>query len=98
VAPHSPLEEAKQSAAALGGPGSPDSQYTDTTFRGAPAVQADTSYERDGAPTRVMRLIVRTEDNRMYELRVDMPKGTPDEKKGTALFKGARDRLVIGKS
>jgi eukaryotic-like serine/threonine-protein kinase len=26
---------------------------------------------------------------------VDMPKGTPDEKKGTAVFKGARDRLKI---
>jgi len=98
VAPHSPLEEAKQSAAALGGPARSGSQYTETTYRGAPAVQADTTYERDGARARVMALIVRTEDNRMYELRVDMPKGTPGEKKGTALFKGARDRLVIGKS
>jgi eukaryotic-like serine/threonine-protein kinase len=98
VAPHSPLEEAKQSAQALSGPGRSDSQYTDTTFRGDPAVQADTTYERDGTPARMMELIVRTGDNRMYELSVDMPKGTPDEKKGTALFKGARDRLVIGKS
>jgi len=42
--------------------------------------------------------VIRTDDGRMYELRVDMPKGTPAEKKGTTLFKGARDRLVIGKS
>jgi hypothetical protein len=42
--------------------------------------------------------MIRTDDGRMYELRVDMPKGTPAEKKGTALFKGARDRLVIAKS
>ncbi|MFF4251161.1 serine/threonine-protein kinase [Streptomyces sp. NPDC001663] len=98
VAPGSPLEEAKRTAATLGELGRSESQYTDTTFRGDPAVQADTTYERDGTPTRVMQLIVRTDDNRMYELRVDMPKGTADEKKGTALFKGARDRLVIGKS
>lgn len=42
-----------------------------------------------------MALIIRTADGRMYELRVDMPKGTPDEKKGTALFKGARARLTL---
>ena len=48
-----------------------------------------------GVPTRVMQLIVVTGDDRMYELRVDMPKGTPTEKKGTAVFKGARDRLEI---
>ena len=29
----------------------------------------------------------------MYELRVDMPKGTPEEKEGTAVFEGARARL-----
>jgi hypothetical protein len=44
-----------------------------------------------------MQLLIRTAGGRLYELRVDMPKGTPDEKKGTALFKGARDRLVIEK-
>jgi hypothetical protein len=26
---------------------------------------------------------------------VNMPKGTPDEKKSTGVFKGARDRLEI---
>jgi hypothetical protein len=33
----------------------------------------------------------------MYQLQVRMPKGTPDEKQGTAVFKGARERLRIGK-
>ncbi len=56
---------------------------------------ADTVQGGSGGPTRVMALIIRTADGRMYELRVDMPKGTPDEKRGTALFKGARDRLTL---
>ncbi|GGL75327.1 hypothetical protein GCM10010129_18760 [Streptomyces fumigatiscleroticus] len=70
-------------------------QYTRTSFHGQEAVLADTTYRLRVNPTRVMQLVVRTDDDRMYELRVDMPKGTPDEKKGTALFKGARDRLRI---
>lgn len=44
-----------------------------------------------------MRVVIRTDDDRMYELRVDMPKGTPEEKEGTSVFKGARDRLGIVK-
>jgi hypothetical protein len=40
-----------------------------------------------------MRLIVRTGDERMYELRVDMPSGTPEEEEGTSVFEGARERL-----
>ncbi|MFE9920258.1 hypothetical protein ACFYQA_01385 [Streptomyces sp. NPDC005774] len=40
-----------------------------------------------------MRLMILTDD-RMYELRVDMPKGTPGER-GATVFKGARDRLEI---
>ncbi|UXX95032.1 hypothetical protein N7U49_29385 [Streptomyces sp. AD2-2] len=43
---------------------------------------ADTLQGGSGGPTRVMALIIRTADGRMYELRVDMPKGTPDEKRG----------------
>lgn len=71
-------------------------QYTRTSFRGnKDAVLADTTYDQSGVPTRTMALVVRTADNRMYELRVDMPKGTPVEKKGTALFKGARARLTL---
>ncbi|WP_367321287.1 serine/threonine-protein kinase [Streptomyces sp. HUAS ZL42] len=73
------------------------SQATRTTFKGYDAVLSDTTYDMEESPTRVMELFVVTGDDRMYELRVDMPKGTPTEKKGTAVFKGARDRLVIGK-
>ncbi|WP_228044364.1 protein kinase domain-containing protein [Streptomyces ferrugineus] len=70
-------------------------QATRTTFKGYDAVLSDTTYDMEESPTRVMQLIVVTGDDRMYELRVDMPKGTPTEKKGTAVFKGARDRLEI---
>ncbi|MBK6016000.1 serine/threonine-protein kinase [Streptomyces sp. MBT53] len=78
------------------GRGTSDPQYTRTGFRGnKDAVLADTTYTQSGVPTRAMALIVRTADQRMYELRVDMPKGTPAEKKGTALFKGARARLTL---
>ncbi|MER5941383.1 serine/threonine-protein kinase [Streptomyces sp. NPDC001928] len=72
-------------------------QATRTTFKGYDAVLSDTTYDKDESPTRVMQLIVVTGDDVMYELRVDMPKGTPTEKKGTAVFKGARDRLEIGR-
>ncbi|MFJ8136745.1 protein kinase [Streptomyces sp. NPDC096013] len=76
--------------------GTSNPQYTRTSFRGnKDAVLADTVQDGSGVPTRVMALIIRTADGRMYELRVDMPKGTPDEKEGTALFKGARDRLTL---
>ncbi|MEV6478698.1 serine/threonine-protein kinase [Streptomyces sp. NPDC051576] len=78
------------------GEGTSNPQYTRTSFRGnKDAVLADTVDKRSGVPTRVMALIVRTADHRMYVLRVDMPKGTRDEKKGTALFKGARARLTL---
>ena len=87
----SPLAEAH----ALGR-GTANPQYTRTGFRGnKDAILADTTYAQSGVPTRAMTLIVRTADHRMYELRVDMPKGTPAEKKGTALFKGARARLTL---
>ncbi|MDO0912400.1 protein kinase [Streptomyces sp. DT2A-34] len=70
-------------------------QSTRTTFKGYDAVLSDTTYDMEESPSRVMQLFVVTGDDRMYELRVDMPKGTPTEKKGTAVFKGARDRLEI---
>ncbi|WP_030930300.1 serine/threonine-protein kinase [Streptomyces sp. NRRL S-646] len=98
-APRSPMAQAQQAHNVWNGySGDARTQYTRTTFHGYEAVQVDTSYGLDGSPARVMQLVIRTDDGRMYELRVDMPKGTPAEKKGTALFKGARDRLVIGKS
>ncbi|MCX4764429.1 serine/threonine protein kinase [Streptomyces sp. NBC_01275] len=71
-------------------------QTTRTSFHGDEAALADTTYGLDEVPTRVMELFVRTDDSRMYELRVDMPKGTPQEKQGTAVFKEARGRLEIG--
>ena len=86
-----PLAEARSWAEATSDP-----HYTRTSFRGnKDAILADTTYEQSGVPTRAMALIIRTADHRMYQLRVDMPKGTADEKKGTALFKGARARLTI---
>lgn len=91
VAADSPLAEAHSL-----GKGTSNPQYTRTSFRGnKDAILADTTYEQSGVPTRTMALVIRTADHRMYELRVDMPKGTPDEKKGTALFKGARARLTL---
>ncbi|MFI7402718.1 protein kinase [Streptomyces sp. NPDC049541] len=98
-APRSPMAQAQQAHGVWNSyHGDARTQYTRTTFHGFEAVQADTSYTPGDTPARVMQLMIRTDDGRMYELRVDMPKGTPAEKKGTALFKGARDRLVIGKS
>ncbi|MFI9545399.1 hypothetical protein ACIHAR_15980 [Streptomyces sp. NPDC052016] len=70
-------------------------ETTRTTFQGYDAALSDTTYDMDESPTRVMELFVLTGDGRMYALRVDMPKGTPSEKQGTAVFKAARDRLRI---
>ncbi|MDN3024564.1 serine/threonine-protein kinase [Streptomyces sp. S.PB5] len=75
-----------------------ETRITETSLQGLSAYQADTTYDDDGSsPSRVMQVIVSTDDGRLYELRVDMPKGTTQEKEGMALFKEARDRLVIGK-
>ncbi|MEV0979194.1 serine/threonine-protein kinase [Streptomyces sp. NPDC049915] len=71
-------------------------QLTRTGLDGNDAVCADTAYGSDGQRARVLQLFVRTGDGRLYELRVDMPKGTAQEHEGTALFKGARDRLKLG--
>ncbi|MDX3643413.1 serine/threonine protein kinase, partial [Streptomyces sp. MB09-02B] len=95
-APASPMQQAKDSTDIVAGDVKSTAQYTATSFHDQEAVLADTTHHLDGTPTRVLELIVRTDDDRMYELRVDMPKGTADEKKGTAVFKGARERLEIG--
>ncbi|MBE4737103.1 serine/threonine-protein kinase [Streptomyces caniscabiei] len=95
-APASPMEQAKDATDIVTGDVKSTAQYTTTSFHDQEAVLADTTHHLDGTPTRVLELIVRTDDDRMYELRVDMPKGTADEKKGTAVFKGARQRLEIG--
>ncbi len=96
-APRSPMAQAQAAQDTWGSRDADAStQKTRTSFHGYEAALADTTYDRDGRPTRVMQLVIRTDDSRMYELRVDMPKGTPDEKKGTAVFKAARGRLEIG--
>ncbi|MFF7448532.1 MULTISPECIES: protein kinase [unclassified Streptomyces] len=93
-----PLGRAYQQKKAWATHGEADTQLTQTSLGGDYAVQADTAYDDKGAaPARVVQLFVRTDDGRLYELRVDMPKGTAAEKEGMGLFKAARDRLVIGK-
>jgi hypothetical protein len=72
--------------------------YTPTSFDGDDAMLTDTTYEAGGQRHRVMQLLIATPAREFYVLRVDMPKGTPDEKRGTSLFKGARDRLKVGKA
>ncbi|MER7401920.1 protein kinase [Streptomyces sp. NPDC000070] len=89
-APGSPMDQARNVPVVRG-----DTQYTRTSVQGYEAALADTTYNPDEDPRRVMRVMIRTDDDRMYELRVDMPKGTPEEKEGTSVFKGARDRLGI---
>ncbi|MDQ0715654.1 serine/threonine protein kinase [Streptomyces luteogriseus] len=87
-APTSPMDQARKAHDARG-----ETRYTRTSVQGREAALADTTYLRGETPRRVMRLIVRTCDERMYELRVDMPSGTPEEEEGTSVFEGARERL-----
>ncbi|CAL9462996.1 serine/threonine-protein kinase [Streptomyces sp. Tu 3180] len=95
-APGSPMAQARDAHA--GGDdrdGDARTRYTRTSVRGHEAALADTIYGQDGNPPRVLRLVIRTDDGRMYELRVDLPGGTPREK-GTAVFRSVRDRLEMG--
>lgn len=94
-APRSPLGQAQKAADTWSGYGESSTQYTNTSFDGYEAVQADTTYDTEGRLVRVMQLEILTDDGRLYELRVDMPKGTANEKRGTEVFKGARDQLEI---
>ncbi|UPZ29446.1 protein kinase [Streptomyces sp. LRE541] len=94
-APGSPMARARHQGETWAGYGESRTQYTPTSFHGYEAVLADTTYDTEGDLTRVMELMILTDDSRLYELRVDMPKGTADEKRGTAVFKGARERLEI---
>ncbi|MER6357076.1 hypothetical protein ABT186_36010 [Streptomyces sp. NPDC001634] len=59
-------------------------------------MSTDTTYQTQGQRYRVMQLLIVTAAREYYALRVDMPKGTPDEERGTALFNGARERLKVG--
>ncbi|MCL6673860.1 serine/threonine-protein kinase [Streptomyces panaciradicis] len=98
-APGTPLDAAKKAFDTWNGAhrDASGSQYR-TSHHGLDAAVADTTYGLKQTPTRVVQLFLVTADDRMYELRVDMPKGTPGEREGMAVFKEARDRLVIGKS
>ncbi|SNX63449.1 serine/threonine protein kinase [Streptomyces sp. TLI_55] len=97
-APASLEARAQQQAVGWASHGDADTQITGTSLDGHDAIMADTTYDDEGlGSTRVIQLTVLTDDRRMYELRVDMPKGTPREKEGTSVFKTARDRLEIGK-
>ncbi|WP_432117030.1 serine/threonine-protein kinase [Streptomyces sp. bgisy032] len=91
-APATPMEQARRTPRAGG-----ETRYTRTGVQGREAVLADTAYDRGEDPRRDLRVLVRTDDDRLYELRVDMPRGTPEEEEGTALFRGARDRLGMAK-
>ncbi|UXY24847.1 hypothetical protein N8I84_24340 [Streptomyces cynarae] len=75
----------------------PGTLYTPTSFHGDDAMLTDTTYTVGKKRYRVLQLLIVTTAREYYVLRVDMPKGTPDEKRGTSLFKGARDRLKVGK-
>ncbi|GAA2397577.1 serine/threonine-protein kinase [Streptomyces coeruleofuscus] len=86
----SPMDQVRNAPVVRG-----DTRYTRTSVQGYEAALADTTYHRGEDTRRVMRVMIRTDDDRMYELRVDMPKGTPGEKEGTSVFEGARDRLGI---
>ncbi|MFJ5529636.1 protein kinase [Streptomyces sp. NPDC093261] len=67
-----------------------------TSYHGDDAMLTDTTYRVGEKRYRVLQLLVVTAAHEYYVLRVDMPKGTPDERRGTSLFKGARDRLKVG--
>ncbi|GAA2620827.1 serine/threonine-protein kinase [Streptomyces vastus] len=75
-----------------------DTLSSPTTFNGYTAMELDTEYGVKEEKFRVMQLLIVTDANEYYHLRVDMPKGTKDEKRGTSMFKGAIERLKVGKS
>ncbi|MEV0240541.1 serine/threonine-protein kinase [Streptomyces sp. NPDC050674] len=91
-APASPMDQARKTHEGGG-----ETRYTRTRVQGREAALADTAYHRGEVPRRAMRVVIRTGDDRMYELRVDMPRGTPEEEEGTAVFRGAQARLGIVK-
>ncbi|MGW0496444.1 protein kinase domain-containing protein [Streptomyces sp. NPDC003007] len=94
-APGAPMDQARETPRAWGR--TAHTRYAPTRVQGYDAALADTTYTSGETPRRVMRVLIRTDDDRMYELRVDMPSGTPEEKEGASLFRGARDRLGIVK-
>jgi hypothetical protein len=87
---------ARQATAAWPDGDDTNTLYTPTSFHGDAAMLTDTTYQVKEKRYRVMQLLIGTAAREYYALRVDMPKGTPDEKRGTDLFKGARARLKVG--
>ncbi|WP_437064900.1 protein kinase domain-containing protein [Streptomyces sp. enrichment culture] len=94
-APGTLMSQAKQHAATLEFFGDAETRHTSTRFQAWDAVRSDSTYGEAGARRRVIELFVRTDDDRLYELRVEMPEGTAEEKEGVAVFQGARDRLDL---
>ncbi|MFJ8358820.1 protein kinase [Streptomyces sp. NPDC093984] len=92
-----PLKAWARQATASWSADDPGTLYTPTSFHGDDAMLTDTTYTVGKKRYRVLQLLIVTAAREYYALRVDMPKGTPDEKRGTLLFKGARDRLKVGK-
>ncbi|WP_435284304.1 serine/threonine-protein kinase [Streptomyces koelreuteriae] len=90
-APGSPVDQARKELVVPG-----DTRYTRTSVQGHDAALADTPYQTDEGPRRLTRVLIRTGEDRMYELRVDMPRGTAEEQEGTSVFEGARARLGLG--
>ncbi|MGW1255039.1 hypothetical protein ACWD5Q_07525 [Streptomyces sp. NPDC002513] len=74
----------------------PHTLSTPTSFHGDDAMLTDTTYRVKEKRYRVLQLLVVTAAREFYALRVDMSKGTPDERSGALLFKGARGRLKVG--
>ncbi|WP_432134948.1 serine/threonine-protein kinase [Streptomyces sp. bgisy154] len=77
------------------GDGDATTSYTPTTFHGWEAMQCDTTYGEGDLRRRLVELLVVTDDERFYELRVEMPKDEAAERQGLSVFKAARDRLLI---
>jgi serine/threonine protein kinase len=88
---------ARQETAAWSGDGAA-TLYKPTNFHGDEAMLTDTTYTARRHRFRVLQLLIVTPAGEHYTLRVDMPGGTAEERRGTSLFTGARARLKVGSS
>ncbi|MFI2430414.1 serine/threonine-protein kinase [Streptomyces sp. NPDC018693] len=71
-------------------------RHTSTTFRGWDAVRSESTYgEDEGLRRRLIELLIVTDDERQYELRVESAHGEAEGKEVAALFEAAHDRLRI---
>ncbi|QIJ64276.1 serine/threonine-protein kinase [Streptomyces sp. JB150] len=96
--PGTPMKQAKQHAATFEFYGNARTRHTPTSFQGWDAVRSDSRYGDEDLRHRVIELLLRTDDARFYELRVEMPEDTAQERVGEAVFAGALDRLVVAAS